>query len=103
MSNVHETTDSVAAWARETFGRPKSNLQLILRARREMEELVDRVTIDSDDAGIPEEIADVVIVLMPVLANFMTDLQSEINAKMAINRKRKWNTRGDGVGQHIPE
>lgn len=82
-------------WQRDTFGEPTPEAAYD-RFDEELREF-DELSIDEDDA---EEAADVVITLVAYLASKGKDLATEIEKKMAINRKRKWKTRGDGTGQH---
>lgn len=57
-----ETQESVTAWAAETFGTPKSQLTILLRANEEMAELLQDVERDDREA-VRLELADVIIVL----------------------------------------
>jgi hypothetical protein len=50
---------------------------------------------------IPAEAADVLIVLYGVAGMRGFDLHAEVDRKMAINRGRQWEARGDGTGYHV--
>lgn len=91
-----ETQASISTWAKETFGEPTSLELVVDRFLEEVEELQTGAPED-----LPDECADCMIVLLQVAATAGFDLQEAIDAKMKINRARKWNTKGDGVGQHI--
>lgn len=99
----HETQESISAWATATFGPAGSNLSCAIRANREMAELLTALSRDDNDPKAAEEVADVVICLMRLMARLNADIQDAINRKMAINRGRKWKLDGDGHGSHIKE
>lgn len=99
---VHETQQSIGAWQVETFGRFNDNVAAFDRSDEEWWELVDAVA-SGDINEIGREMADVMIVLMGWADQLGIDLQAEIDAKMQINRSRRWATNGDGTGQHIKE
>ena len=91
-----ETQASISTWATKTFGKP-ANLELIVdRFLEEVKELQSGTLEDLTD-----ECADCLIVLYQVAETAGFDLQDAVDEKMKINRARKWNTNGDGVGQHI--
>lgn len=83
-----ETWATMAAWCEETFG-PVTSARTASRANEEMLELL----ANPDDVM---EAADVCIVL-----SRYPGLAEAINAKMAINRARTWNLKGDGTGYHV--
>ena len=86
-----ETLESIIAWADVTFG-PCSQDRAISRAGEEWQEMVE------PDADVPIEASDVIICLLRI-----PGILDAINRKMAINRKRQWNLKGDGTGYHIKE
>lgn len=88
-----ETLRSCGEWAHTTFGRATIPRAL---ARAE-EELIEAKEAAPED--VLEEIADVVICLAAAALS-VGDLQTAIDRKMAINRERKWDVRGDGTGYH---
>lgn len=102
-SQKHETSATIDAWARVTFGERADMRTSFERTVKEWRELRNRMTIDPLDSKIPEECADVAICLGAVLAERGADLQTEINRKMKINRARRWRLNGDGTGQHVEE
>ncbi|GAM98519.1 hypothetical protein U91I_02154 [alpha proteobacterium U9-1i] len=98
MSN-RETSASIAQWGAETFGEVADLTVLTQRARIEFEELEHAVRAgDVDEIG--REAADVMILLHRLVGLVGKDLASEVDAKMQINRARRWRLSGDGVGQH---
>lgn len=97
---AQETQATITQWCEETFGPAKSNARLIARANEEMAELIRDSADDDRHPNIPEEMADVVIVLFRVATRMGVDLQEVINAKMMINRARKWELDGTGCGYH---
>lgn len=54
-----------------------------------------------EPVAIPVEAADVLIVLYGVAHMRGFDLHAEVEKKMAVNRARKWQARGDGTGYHV--
>lgn len=87
---VAETLDTIAQWCEETFG-PITPERMVERAGEEFEEL-------RAEPSSAEEAADVVICLSRV-----PGLWEAVLRKMAKNRLRRWNLRGDGTGYHIKE
>lgn len=98
-----ETSASIAQWQRETFGEAMNNMSSYRRARKEFNELYERLMLNDNDPSAPVEIADIAIVLSRIVAFHGKDLQDAIDAKMAINRARKWKLTGDGHGQHVED
>lgn len=140
-----ETTASIAAWQRETFGdgaltqaglyrswdrveeamnavllhvewgpngssprytassTPRPRLSRALRALEEAAELVRLLAADDGDPKACEEVADIAIVLSAIPGSHGREMQDDVNAKMAVNRARKWAVYGDGNGQHVKE
>lgn len=97
-SGMVETWESVAAWCEETFG-PCTPFRMVERADEEMGELRDEVSryVEwTDKARI--EAADVLICLSRV-----PGIWAAVEEKMAINRARRWDKRGDGTGYHIKD
>lgn len=94
-----ETSATIAAWAEETFGPATDLSVLVRRARAEFEEL-EAAVLAGDAAEARREAADVVILLHRLSALTGGDLAADVDAKMHINRSRRWRLSGDGVGQH---
>lgn len=94
-----ETSASIAAWAEATFGPVRDLSVLTRRARQELEEL-DEALLAGQSADAIGEAADVMILLHRLTALLGADLADAVNAKMTINRNRRWRLSGDGVGQH---
>lgn len=87
--NTPETFETIRQWANDTFGTATVD-RTIERAREEFDELME------PDADKLEEAADVVITLCN-----LPGLAAAVERKMAKNRRRTWNVRGDGTGYHI--
>jgi hypothetical protein len=127
-----ETSASIAAWQNETFGPatttldrvrrsrevllkaigaalycdlsiPRPNLSRAIRAAEELAELIDLLVTDDTDPRGGAEVADVQIVLAGIPAWHRQEQRDLVDAKMAINRARRWNLTGDGHGQHVGE
>lgn len=84
----------ISDWSRATF-RAATPQRALDRTDDEFCELLE--------AQSAEEAADVVICLCGFAAAKGFDLAAAVEAKMAINRQRKWKLNGDGTAQHIPE
>lgn len=100
MKMNNENQASICAWAEQTFGPVADPVALVDRAMMEMQELREAVAL-RDPGEIGKESADVMILLHRLVAQFGLDLYEETDAKMAINRNRVWQARGDGTGSHI--
>ncbi len=99
MTNRHETQSTIAKWGDETFGPVTNPVALARRARVEIDELLE--ALEKGDIGEAErETADVLILLYRLGATFGFDIAYAIDAKMRINRTRKWISSGDGTGRH---
>lgn len=96
-----ESQDTISTWADETFGNAGSNASVAARANLEMAELIMALTNDDNDSKALEEVADIVIVLYRLCARAGQPLTDAIDAKMAINRARKWRLDGHGHGYHV--
>lgn len=86
-----ETFASIIEWGDDIFGHAETD-RIIERAWEEWKEMI------APHADVATEAADVIIVLLR-----LPGIAEAIQRKMAINRTRKWNLRGDGTGYHIPE
>lgn len=95
-----ETSQSIREWGDATFGKVSDLSALVARARGELDEL-DGAIKANDKAEIGKEAADVVILLHRLVALAGMDLNDQVDAKMAINRARKWKAAGDGTGGHV--
>lgn len=101
-----EDSQTIGTWAESTFGPPKSELHVAIRALKEMVELLDMLSLGegSNNADLlakaKVEVADVNIVLHHLAYVMDFDLQSVVDAKMLVNRARKWKLDGAGCGQH---
>jgi|CXWL01.1.fsa_nt_gi NTP pyrophosphatase (non-canonical NTP hydrolase) len=99
MTLPRETSASIAQWGAETFGEVADLAVLTQRARVEFDEL-DAAVRAGDVDEIGREAADVMILLHRLVGLIGKDLATEVDAKMNINRSRRWRLSGDGVGQH---
>jgi hypothetical protein len=95
-----ETSTSIQNWAEPIFGPVADLNDLVDRAALELAELKQALA-NGDTAGARVETADVVILLHRVSALLGADLATEVDAKMAINRTRKWLPDGKGAGRHV--
>ena len=87
---------AITDWQLATFGAATPP-RALRRFREELDEL-----LDAPESELAEEAADVVIMLAGwVKARTGEDLAEAVERKMAINRARKWDVRGDGTGYHI--
>ena len=95
-----ETSQTIREWGDAIFGQPQDLTVLVTRARLEMDELEQAIR-EGDMAEAGREAADVVILLHRLAGILGLELNEQVDAKMAINRARKWKTTGDGTGSHI--
>ena len=102
MSNP-ETQDSITQWAGATFGDCGTNLRAAIRANEEMSELLRALSVDDNAPDAGAEIADVFIVLYRVASRLGVDVHRAIDAKMRINRLRRWSVDGSGHGYHVKD
>lgn len=91
-----ETQKSITSWCNNTFGRADNKI-IASRIKKEVDELVQAVE-DNVEANVLMEAADVAILLRRVCGNLGVDLDSAVDRKMAVNRKRKWEVFGNGDG-----
>ncbi len=97
---TRETSNTIRAWGDATFGAPSDLTVLVTRARLEMDEL-EKAICEGDVAEAGREAADVVILLHRLAGILGLELSEQVDAKMAINRARRWKSSGDGTGGHI--
>ena len=95
-----ETSQTIREWGDATFGAPTDLTVLVQRARVEMDEL-ELALRAGDHAEAGREAADVVILLHRLIAILGHDLNEQVDAKMQVNRARKWKAAGDGTGGHV--
>ena len=96
----NETSATIRAWGEATFGAVADLAVLTGRARIEFAELEEALKT-GDPGAIGAEAADIVILLHRLCGLLDRDLSAEVDAKMAVNRARRWRASGDGVGEHI--
>ena len=99
---IGDTQAKIAAWAEGTFGPVSGHGVLVRRAQLELDELLQAVEA-GDKTEIGKETADVAILLYRLMALNGLDFDTEVAAKMAENRARRWQPKGDGTGSHITE
>jgi len=99
-SPMPETSQTIREWGDGAFGDVGDLRVLLARARREMEELEEAI-IRQDRAGAGEEAADVAILLHRLVGILGLELSEAVDAKMAVNRARRWHVTGDGTGVHV--
>jgi NTP pyrophosphatase (non-canonical NTP hydrolase) len=125
MSENRETQGSIGRWARETFPggddlSPRFTIRLLeevvelcLAAGATPREIVTTANVTRYDqrafermpehGNVPEEMADVAIVLDVLAERRGVDLRAEVDKKMIRNRKRVWKVNEDGTGYHTAE
>ena len=82
---------------------PGGNLRVAVRALEEMAELVEKLVRNDNDPLARPEIADVHIILCRLSDRLGGDMLADVDAKMAINRRRTWKADGTGHGYHVRE
>jgi NTP pyrophosphatase (non-canonical NTP hydrolase) len=97
---ANETSQSIRIWGDEMFGKVADLSVLVARARRELDELEQAIRA-GDKPEIGREAADVVILLHRLVALAGMELGEQVDAKMAVNRARRWKPAGDGTGGHV--
>lgn len=97
---TRETSQTIRTWGDAIFGEPTDLTVLVQRARTEMDEL-EQALREGDTAEAGREAADVVILLHRLAGLLGHDLYEQVDAKMQINRARKWKAAGDGTGGHV--
>ncbi len=97
---TRETSQTIREWGDATFGEARDLTALVARAHGELDELEEALRA-GDIAEAGSEAADVVILLHRLVALAGMDLGEQVDAKMAVNRRRKWKAAGDGTGGHV--
>ncbi len=95
-----ETSHTIREWGDATFGEARDLTVLVARARGEMDEL-ERALRDGDTTEAGWEAADVAILLHRLVGLLGMELSEQVDAKMQVNRARKWRAAGDGTGGHV--
>lgn len=108
MSN--ETQESITRWADDTFG-VKHPAEVAARMNVEVAELVAglatvaAVPVEDMDPELVQELqkecADVFIMLAQVAEKLDVDLQTVVDYKMGVNRRRNWTRSPSGKMQHV--
>ena len=94
--SMDEAIDEVTAWGRRQF--PNSTVSSTMaHLKREIAEL-------EADPGNPEEIADVLMLIIGLADLYHIDLAGALTAKLAINKARPWGEPdSEGVVEHLRE
>ena len=123
--SLQSWSERASEWAVQTFGMPEPQ-RAYSRTREEFRELEERLMAPGTEQGgelmsvrakkAAEEAADVCICLAQLVRSLSyklqlalgphapyLDLDNEIELKMNINQKRKWQSNGDGTGYHVKE
>lgn len=95
-----ETQNSIVQWSKATFGECKNINRMAVRLNSELAELLAHISLEEWKKA-RDECADVYIVLVSLVNILGDDLHYRVDQKMRINRARKWQSFGDGTGQHI--
>lgn len=100
----HETPKSIWYWMKETFGHEgMSDRYMVTRAMDELHEALDALDVSEENThGMSKEIIDVLIICYGILGKRGYDMPAAIDAKMRVNRGRKWEYR-NGKWQHVEE
>ena len=128
---MKETQETIGQWATTNFGRP-TPLAVLRRSCDELLEALEVCVVNNlatrtmfaamrkglehlDAYAIPEdkihvripeiakELADSMVVNYHAATVMNVNIHSFIDAKMDVNRRRKWKRNADGTGQHITE
>ena len=99
---MKETMQSIIDWQNETFGPSRNHMRTVTRANEEMAELLTAVSL-GNLYKVGEEIADIFLVLCGIAGPLNINIFDEIDAKMAVNRERKWTITDEGHGYHVKD
>ena len=96
MNSIREVQTNIAAWADTVFPHRTVNDALTKLVMEEIPELL----LDPS----PEELADVLVLVLDVAHLMGVDIQQAVHDKMEINRKRRWIINAKtGLLNHIKE
>lgn len=95
---MRETQESINEWQREHFSNATIE-GVVNHLKEEFQEFIDA----KGEYETAIEAADIVIILYCWAMLNNVDLHAAIDAKMGINRSRKWNIQLDGTGRHVKE
>lgn len=96
-----ETQATITEWA-NSVGIKTSIRRAVTRANEELQEALDDIS-RGDIAAAGVELADVVICLHVAASRMGVDLQAAIDAKMVVNRARKWRLDTTGCAYHVKD
>lgn len=101
------TQRDIHRWALETFPHG-TDASIIAHLREELEELSAALHVRGTLPrllALQEEIADCVILLMNLASRHGISVEGAVDAKMAVNRQRKWQKTEDerGCFRHVEE
>lgn len=96
-----ETQQSITEWADTSFGVADREATY----QRMMKEIREMLHAHAEERwhGVAKELPDVYITLVRLATRLGIDLHAEVDAKMQINRARRWELDGMGGAQHVPE
>lgn len=98
---MSETQETITAWADGAFGMADREAAF---DRMWQEILEMRVAyIDEQWHLVAKELPDVYITLVRLASRLGVVLPEAVDAKMEVNRARKWALDGKGGAQHVPE
>ncbi len=115
MERGQQLMNGIHKWADEAFGKERTCLAPLYHLKEEVNELIDAIEelqisdnkVKSMD-NVLKEFADCYILLNNAASKYglsYGDLLSVAEAKMVINKSRKWEQKGDenGVHHHIKD
>lgn len=82
---------------------PDGTARAVARMNREWGKFLEYVAEDDQMGDLEYHVSRLVSACYIVAERHHLHLQDEIDAKMKINRSRKWNLDGDGHGYHVKE
>lgn len=96
-----ENQQTICDWARETFGTTGKDIEpIVKKLKEEFSELFEELSsTKTTQKRCLNECADIYIVLVQLANALGGSLQNEVDAKMVVNRARKWKN-VNGVFRH---
>jgi NTP pyrophosphatase (non-canonical NTP hydrolase) len=93
----------VRDWAQRTFPERSLDTVRLKLTTHEMPELLVSLGAKKESAKIPDEIADVMILLLDYCEMKGIDMNRVIRDKMAVNVTRDWAVDSHGISSHVPK
>jgi len=97
-----ETQATIREWQIDTFGAPTNSMRTATRLNEEVAELLVDMSL-GNHAKVPDEMADIYVVLCGLAGELGVDIAAEVDKKMTINRARRWRITDEGHGYHIKD